>query len=276
MRLVNAPKAFFVEYRQKHAGSRFISIDEFKETVLVSLRPLVWFAYQPYKWLFLAPLLATSTVCLASLVLVTSLVSTRFARYFAVFWARINSFFTPMTVRVHGREHIDPGQSYVIVANHQSLYDIYVLYGWLGVDFKWVMKKELERVPALGPACKALGHIFIDRSNTVAAVASINAAREKINGGTSVVFFPEGSRSADGKTGAFKKGAFKMALDLGLPVLPITLSGTGKILQKGTTNLMPGTADMIIHPPIPVAPYTEKTITKLMAKARGRIMAGRR
>ena len=185
----------------------------------------------------MVPLLALSTFVFGTLVLCTSRIfSTRSTRYFAIFWARINSFFTPMTVDVMGAANIDPDQSYVIVANHQSLYDIYVLYGWLGIDFKWVMKKELEKVPVLGPACKSLGHIFIDRSDTKSAVESINAARGKIKDGTSVLFFPEGSRNEGGKTGPFKKGAFKMALDLGIPILPVTLSGADQILPKGSAN----------------------------------------
>ena len=88
-------------------------------------------------------------------------------------------------------------QSYVIVSNHQSQYDILLMYGWLGTDFRWVMKKELRRVPVLGLACEKLGHIYVDRSDSAAAVASLNAARKKLVNGTSVVFFPEGTRSRD-------------------------------------------------------------------------------
>jgi 1-acyl-sn-glycerol-3-phosphate acyltransferase len=210
----------------------------------------------------------TTFVC-GILALVTSLViSPAVGRIFAVMWARLNSFFTPMTVNVIGAENMEPDASYVIIANHQSLYDIYALYGWLGRDFKWVMKKELELVPVLGIACKALGHIFIDRADSRAAVDTINAAKEKIRNGTSVFFFPEGSRSSDGKVGPFKKGAFKMAIDLGLPVLPVTLNGTRDILPKGGADLMPGAVTMIIHKPVSVKNYHEKNLKKLMDKTR--------
>ena len=173
-----------------------------------------------------------------------------------------------MTVAVKGAENMKPGASYVITANHQSLYDIYVLYGWVGVDFKWVMKKELEKVPVLGFACKVLGHIFIDRSDTKKAVETINAAKTKIANGTSVLFFPEGSRSSDGAMKPFKKGAFKMALDLGLPILPVTINGTRNILPKGSIDLRPGNVTMIIHKPIPVTDYHEENMTELMDKTR--------
>lgn len=273
MRPVQSPKVMFEEYWQKHAEDRIRISERLKTTALKYTRIVLWMVYQPYKLFFLVPLLAFSTVFFAILIVIGSVFSCRMIRYFAVFWARINSFFTPMAVMINGREYIDPKQSYVIVANHQSLYDIYVLYGWLGMDFKWVMKKELERVPALGFACKVLGHIFIDRSNTENAVATINAAKEKIKDGTSVVFFPEGSRSADGNIAPFKKGAFRMALDLGIPILPVTLSGTGAILPKGSMNLMPGTVGMTIHKPIPIAAYHEKNLKKLMEKTRAIIMS---
>jgi 1-acyl-sn-glycerol-3-phosphate acyltransferase len=178
-----------------------------------------------------------------------------------------------MTVTVIGAENMEPGQSYVITANHQSLYDIYALYGWLDRDFKWVMKKELEKVPVLGLACKILGHIFIDRSNTAAAVETINAAKGKIVNGTSVLFFPEGSRSSDGTIGPFKKGAFVMAVDLGLPVLPVTINGTRNILPKGSLNLMPGDVTLIIHKPISAKPYHQKNLKKLMDKTKFTIMS---
>ncbi len=144
---------------------------------------------------------------------------------------------TPMRVSVEGRENLDPKQSYVLVSNHQSQYDIFLLYGWLGVDFKWVMKKELRKVLGIGVACDRLGHIFIDRSNHAAALATLETAKERIVDGTSVIFFPEGTRSRDGQLKKFKKGAFRMAVDLGLPILPLTVTGTRDVLPAGTSDL---------------------------------------
>ncbi len=217
-------------------------------------RTALWWLYQPYKYLVFAPVVGVVTTVQASLALVLSLVtSTRAAsRLSAVPWARILAFMTPMRVRVEGREHIDQQQSYVLVSNHQSQYDIFILYGWLGVDFKWVMKQELRSVPGIGVACDRLGHIFIDRSNHAAAMATLQEAKKRIVGGTSVMFFPEGTRSRSGRLMRFKKGAFRMALDLGLPILPLTVTGTRNVLPAGTSDLMPGSARLIIHPPIPV------------------------
>jgi 1-acyl-sn-glycerol-3-phosphate acyltransferase len=233
-------------------------------------RGLGWWLYQPYKYLVFAPVVGLVTASQATTALALSMVTSprTASRMSAVPWARILAFMTPMRVRVEGREHIDPQQSYVLVSNHQSQYDIFVLYGWLGVDFKWVMKQELRSVPGIGVACDRLGHIFIDRSNHAAAMATLQEAKNRIVGGTSVMFFPEGTRSRSGKLMRFKKGAFRMALDLGLPILPLTVTGTRNVLPAGTSDLMPGSARLIIHPPIPVEGLTAIDCSRLSNQVR--------
>ena len=134
----------------------------------MTLKTFFKILYQPYKWLIFGPLLVCTTfLCGALAFLGATLTGPRFGSIFGVIWARLNSLVTPMLVETRGRHNIDKTQSYVIISNHQSQYDIFVLYGWLGIDFKWVMKQELRKVPALGIACERIGHIFIDRSNTI-------------------------------------------------------------------------------------------------------------
>ena len=234
--------------------------------------------YQPYKWLIFAPYLAVSTLFFGSLTVVLAVVTNPRITSFICgpIWSRLNGYLTPIRVGVTGRDNIDPTQSYVIVANHQSQYDIFVLYGWLGIDFKWVMKQELRKVPGIGIGCEKVGHIFIDRSNHEKALASLRAAKEKIVNGTSVIFFPEGTRSKDGSLGVFKKGAFKMAVDLRLPILPITIVGTRDILPTDTVDLFPGRARMIIHKPIDITGYTDDNLDELVDRARGVIESGLR
>lgn len=226
--------------------------------------------YQPYKWLVFIPFLVLTTVLLGIPgCFIGWFISPKLAsKLSAVTWAKLNAWATPMFVKVSGREHINPKQSYVIVCNHQSHYDIFVLYGWLGIDFKWVMKKELRKVPVLGEVCDAMGHIYIDRNDSTSAIEEINRAKERIVNGTSVLFFPEGTRSMTGEMGHFKKGAFKMALDLSLPVLPVTIRGTRDVLPAKSLNLLPGQAQMIIHEPIETGSYTEANIEILMEKSR--------
>jgi 1-acyl-sn-glycerol-3-phosphate acyltransferase len=215
-------------------------------------RPWWWWPYQLWKFLVVAPVvLVTTTVGAGVILLLIPWVDpSTLSRVIAGGWARLVAWITPMPVRVDGHEHVDPEQSYVVVSNHQSHFDILVLYGWLGIDIRWVMKKELRTVPALGVACERLGHIYIDRSNHQAAIESINAAGKRITGGTSVLFFPEGTRSDDGKLRRFKKGAFRFAIDAGLPILPVTVVGTNQVLPARRYDLRPGRALLVIHEPV--------------------------
>ena len=226
------------------------------------------FLYMPYKWLAFIPLMAIGTCVTISLFALCNLVRPGSGEFLARIWSWYHALITPMWVSVKGRENITPGQSYVIVANHVSQYDIFVVYGWIGTPFKWVMKQELRKVPIIGYFCRKMDHIFIDRSNPAKAVASINAAKHQITGGTSIFFFPEGTRSKTGRMGRFKKGAFRMALDLNLPILPVTIKGTGNILPAKTLDLFPGKAKMIIHPPVSVEGYNEKSMDTLMDRIR--------
>lgn len=224
--------------------------------------------YRPYKWLIFIPILGFSTLLIGSVCLVlNAVVSAKFAsRWCGFVWGRIISYAVPMKVSVFGRENLDPNQSYVLVANHQSQLDIPLLYGWIGIDFRWVLKKELRKIPIIGICCEKLGHIIIDRSDRAAAVEAINAARERIVDGTSILFFPEGTRSREGALLPFKKGAFRFAIDLGLPILPISIVGTRDLLPPDTMQLFPGQAHMIVHPPIDTKPYHEARLDELMAR----------
>jgi len=232
--------------------------------------------YQPYKFLVYLPFLVGSTLVFGALaVIFAALVNQRVGSFIGgAIWSRLNGYMTPMFVKVLGKENIDRKQSYVIVSNHLSHFDVFVLYGWIGIDFKWVLKQELRKIPGLGIGCEKVGHIFIDRSNPAKAIASINAARAKIVNGTSALFFPEGTRSKTGKMGDFKKGAFIFAMDIGVPLLPVTLIGTEKILPPHSINLFPGRAKMIIHEKIDVAGYGPENVGELMAKARAAIQSG--
>ena len=231
--------------------------------------------YLPYKWLFLVPSFGFLTSFLTPVAIFLSFIfGYRIANYCGVIWAFVTARLTPMKVKISGRENIDKNQSYVIVSNHLSHYDIFLLYVWLGIDFRWVMKQELRQVPFLGIACQVMGHIFIDRSDTQKALTSINNAKKEITNGTSVLFFPEGSRSRNGHLCKFKKGAFKMALDMGLPILPVSITGTNKILPPDTFNLIPGQARMTIHPPIEINGYDDVNISELMNKTKDIISQG--
>lgn len=266
-------KTLFISRGNKHGGPNRPADAADREEIV---RKILYVLYQPYKWLIFLPFVGVSTLFFGALAVTLAwLTNPRIASFFGgVVWSRLNGYMTPMLVSVAGRDHVDKKQSYIIVSNHQSHYDIWVLYGWLGVDFKWVMKQELRKVPGLGIGCEKVGHIFIDRSNSEKALASINAAKTKIRNGTSVIFFPEGTRGREGDMRAFKKGAFKFAIDMGLPLLPVTILNTGKILPAHTMKLFPGRAKLIIHPPISITGYNDSNIEELMEKARKAIASG--
>lgn len=226
---------------------------------------LFTFAFIAYKWLFVIPFLVFTTFVIGSLITLLSLLGMPdlSSRVFGPLWARLNIAVSLVTVKVEGLHNLDPQTSYIIAANHQSLIDIYVIYGYLPTNFKWVMKKELRSVPILGVACEAMGHIIVDRSNTNAALGTINLARARIINGMSVLFFPEGTRSRSGSLMPFKKGAFRLAVELGLPILPVVIHGTNKILPSDTTDLAPGNARLEILPPIETSGMDEHDIGEL-------------
>lgn len=223
-----------------------------------------------YKWVVLVPVVGFSTALIGSFCLLLCLVvpPATAGRWCGRTWAKLNAFASLMRVTVAGAQNIDAGRSYVVVANHQSQLDILVVYGWLGLDFRWVMKQELRKVPVLGVCCEKLGHIFIDRSDSTAAIAAINRAQKSLPGGTSIFFFPEGTRSRDGNLLPFKKGAFRMAAGLEMPILPVSIAGTHQILPADTLRLRPGRARMVIHPPIETAGHGTRQVPELMRQAR--------
>ncbi|MCT4644970.1 MAG: 1-acyl-sn-glycerol-3-phosphate acyltransferase [Carboxylicivirga sp.] len=221
------------------------------------MKKLIYWLYQPYKYLIFLPLFAVFSLLFSFLAASFSiLVNPRIGSFWGATWARVTGYMTPMLVNVKGRENIQEKQSYVIIANHQSGYDIFLLYGWLGVDFKWIMKKELRKAPGIGYASHKVGHIFLDRSSPRAAMESIEEAKRKLVNGTSVVVFPEGTRSGSNEMRRFKKGAFKIAFELGLPILPISIVDTYKVYNKGL-NLLPGKVQMQIHDPIDTLQYVD-------------------
>ena len=226
------------------------------------MKRILIYPYQLWVWLVFAPYLALSTLTFGILALLAIPISgpAVAGRVFGGVWSRLICYMTPVFVTCLGKENITKRQSYIIVANHQSQYDIVALYGWLGIDFRWIMKKELRKVPILGFACEKLGHIFVDRSNTKKAIQSLEQAKRTIQNGTSVIFFPEGTRSRTGALGIFKKGAFKMACDLGLPVLPVTISGTREIVPTQSLMLFPGKATLTVHPPVTSEGKSEKEL----------------
>jgi len=219
-------------------------------------------AYQPYKWIIVFPAMVLTTLVMGlTCIFVGAVFSPDKADVPAVAWAKIFCAIAPIRVRIQGRQNYDPLSAYVVVANHKSMVDIPVLHGFTGLTIKWVMKMELKKIPIFGTACNFLGCIYVNRSNGQAAVESIKAAKKKLSNKASVLFFAEGTRSR-GRLLPFKKGAFVFAMNSGLPVLPVTIKNSEQILPSDTLDLMPGTVDLIIHPPVHIPNCSKAELNK--------------
>lgn len=233
------------------------------------------FLYPIWQWLVYVPVVALATMIGGVLAIVVALlVSPRAANlWIAVPWGRLVSRLAPVRVEVSGSEHVDPDQSYVVVANHQSQFDIPVIYGYSGLDLRWVAKAELQKVPFMAAGCRAIGHVFINRSDPDQARAAINRAVARLASGTGLMFFPEGTRSRDGRLLEFKKGAFRVAIDQQLPVLPVTVVGTREVLEPGSARIRPGAVRIILGEPIAVAGMKPGDLGELRRRTRGIIEA---
>ena len=209
--------------------------------------------YLVYFWLIVVPIFLVLTILTALTTIVGCLLGGEriFSYYPGMIWSRLTCYLALCPVTVKGREHIKRGRSYVFVANHQGAFDIFLIYGFLGVPIKWVMKAGIGRIPLVGAACRAAGFIFVDHSTRKAATRSVAEAERRLRDGASVVVFPEGSRTLSGKMGRFKKGAYQMAVDQRLPIIPITLNGPFNVLPIGSLNVRPHRMEMVIHPALP-------------------------
>ncbi len=172
-------------------------------------------------------------------------------------WADEVAKNTAYDLEVRGRENLGAkGEAFLVMSNHQSLYDVPVLFYVLGANLRMITKSELFNVPVFGPAMKHAGFISIDRTNRQRALQSLEIAKQKIEKGLNVWIAPEGTRSKTGALLPFKKGGFALALDAGLRILPITLDGTRNILPaKGTRSRAHASVRVTIHPPLDAKDY---------------------
>lgn len=168
----------------------------------------------------------------------------------ASLWARCLCQWNGIQVEVRGLEHVQRHRAQVFVANHQGFFDIFALAGYLPVQLRWMAKASLFRIPLVGWSMYAADYIPVLRTDRKSAYRAFLQGIEKLKGGASIVIFPEGTRSEDGRIGRFKKGGTLLALRAGAPLVPVTLAGTGRILRKGSMRVHPGRVQMIISPPI--------------------------
>ena len=241
------------------------------------MKYIATFLYRLYQLFIVLPLFIVLSIITATVTVVgCRLGNGHFWGYYpGKIWARITCYLLFLPVHVEGRESLDPSQSYVFVANHQGAFDIFLIYGFLNRNFKWMMKKSLRKVPFLGVACEYAHHIYVDRSGASKIRKTYDNAREILREGMSLVVFPEGARTFTGHMGKFRRGAFMLASELQLPVCPLTINGS--------FNVKPRTKDffwvfwhpmsLTIHKPIPYKPNDDHE-REMMAESYDAVMSG--
>ena len=209
----------------------------------------------------------TVVVCLGALVDVHWIRKSKSnAQQFPRIWGRLLCWIAGIRVRVEGQENLDPSQTYIFVGNHTSQTDIWTFQGYMPHDFRWIAKKELFAIPIFGAAMRAVDFISIDRSRGRKAVQSLNDAANRIAEGTSVLIFPEGTRSPDGHLQPFKTGAIMLAIKAGVPVVPVGFNDTHQVLPKGSLVTRGGNVVLRIGTPLPTSDFNVKDKQELALK----------
>ncbi|MBW1837302.1 MAG: 1-acyl-sn-glycerol-3-phosphate acyltransferase [Deltaproteobacteria bacterium] len=222
------------------------------------LYPLI----RPFYLIFLI----LNTLVLGTIVILISPLDRKgnFVHYIGKFWSLMNIFLSGTRIKITGQEKIQKNQSYIVISNHQSLFDVWALIGKIPLQLRWIVKLEIRKMPIFGYALERMGHIYINRKTRSAAASSLEKAARKIKGGTSVIIFPEGTRSKDGHLLRFRRGGGIIALKSGVPILPVTVIGSRFVLPKDTLNLMPGKIEVIVGDIIDPGQFDENRIDDLM------------
>ncbi|MBR5051834.1 MAG: 1-acyl-sn-glycerol-3-phosphate acyltransferase [Bacteroidaceae bacterium] len=232
--------------------------------------------YRTYQLLIALPLVlcATTLTALATIIGCALGGAKTWGYYPAMLWSRFMCWIMLLPVKVEGRELLDKKQSYVFVANHQGPYDIFLVYGYLGRSFRWMMKKSLRNIPLVGKACESAGHIMVDKSGPKAIHRTYEQAEQVLKHGVSLVVFPEGARSFTGHMAKFRRGAFQLADELHLPVVPVTIDGSFDVLprQKGINFVTWHRLRLVIHAPIVSEEQGSEAVQKTLEQSYETIM----
>jgi 1-acyl-sn-glycerol-3-phosphate acyltransferase len=209
----------------------------------------------PYHWwrtvFFLIPAISVYTLVLGAASIVSSLFDRRghFAHHCARAWSWLILKTTRVGVTVEGLERLTPGTTYVFVSNHQSIYDTPVVFASLPYQLRIIAKQSLASFPVLGWHLKRGRHLFVDRRNPDRS-GILKRWRSLVEEGLSLIIYAEGTRSADGRVARFKAGSFLLAIEAGLPIVPLAIEGTRHVMKKGRLRTEPGHATLVVHDPI--------------------------
>jgi len=225
---------------------------------------------------YLIPAISLYTVSLGTISLLSTLFDPtgNFAHRCARAWATMILKTTGVRVRVSGLEHLHPGRSYVFAANHQSIYDIPIVFSSIPAQLRIVAKESLGRIPFMGWHLHRAGHLLVDRHRPGPDI--VEKMRRLVGESSSLIVFPEGTRSVSGAVGRFKKGSFLVAIDAGLPVVPVSISGSRFVMKKGRLMVCPGEVQLVVHEPIATAGVPREAVMAFAARVREIVAAGAR
>lgn len=224
--------------------------------------------YRIYQFTLGFPILLVATILAALLTIALSSLGSKWGAYYpAHYWARLFCWLNMVSVSVAGHENVSRNTSYVFAANHQGAFDIFAIYGFLGHDFKWMMKQSLRKIPLVGYSCYRAGHIFVDRTSPATVRHTMAIAEKRLSGGASLVVFPEGARTWNGHMGKFRKGAFQLAMEFHLPVVPVSIDGAFDVMPRTARLPLWGHISLHIHHPL-AAPQNEDERNIIMDETR--------
>jgi 1-acyl-sn-glycerol-3-phosphate acyltransferase len=238
-------------------------------------------SFPPFDWwrtvFFLIPAIAVYTIVLGTLSVASSFADRRgfFAHGCARAWSWLILATTGVAVEFTGVDALTPRQTYIFVSNHQSIYDIPILFSTLPYQVRIIAKKSLGRFPFLGWHLRRTGHLLVDRRSPDPR-AILRQWMELVSKGLSLAVFPEGTRSLDGRVGRFKAGSFLLAIQAGLPIVPVAISGSRHVMLKGRLMTKPGNVRLVVQPPIETAGRYEPTVVgakRLAGEVRAQIIA---
>jgi 1-acyl-sn-glycerol-3-phosphate acyltransferase len=190
----------------------------------------------------------------------------------ASIWANILLLICNTKVKIIGEENLLRGKPQILMANHQSDFDILITLAHIHVQFRWIAKKELFSIPIFGAAMRSAGYIEIDRTNREKALQSLDEAAIRVRKGKSIMTFPEGTRSRDGEIKSFKHGVFYLAIKSGVPIVPVSIIGSGKIMPKRSLRIKPGQITLVIGNPIEVTNFDIEKRLELIEQVRSEII----
>lgn len=232
----------------------------------------------PFDWwrtvFWLIPTIAIYTIVLGAVSLVSSVADRRGAtgHWCARAWAWLILATTGVHVRVVGGERLDRGQTYVFVANHQSIYDIPIVFASLPFQLRIIAKDSLARFPVLGWHLRRTGHLLVDRRK--AGTTLFKSVAALMRNRLSLIVFPEGTRSVDGRVGRFKGGVFLLAIEAGVPIVPLSVTGSRHVMRKGRLMTCPGQVGLVVHEPVPTTGLTAADAKALADRVRDIVRSG--